>query len=341
MNTIRANDVNEAFKIGMMLLSSHGHERESRNGTVIELPEPCSTVYSNPQQRVLFHPERNANPFFHCMEGLWMLAGRDDVAFVSQFVGRMKEFSDDGETFHGAYGKRMRRYLECDNASTAGVAIDQLATVIKMLRSDPDTRRAVVAIWDPLMDLDTISKDIPCNDTIFFKIRGGKLQMTVCCRSNDAIWGAWGANAVHFSMIMEYVAAGVGVPMGTYTQISDSLHAYTDNPQWTQLKDAYHDHTSFDPYGDRELKPANLVDDFEAWDNELMMFLIQSDNGIMVTSDDYWHNKFFPRVAIPMLNAWVDYKAGYRSRAHKICDTIQADDWRLACQQWILRRMGK
>ena len=331
MNTIRANDVNEAFKVGMMLLSSHGFKRDSRAGTVIELPEPCSTVYRHPQQRVLFHSGRNANPFFHCMEGLWMLGGRRDVKFVAQFVSRMKEFSDDGVNFHGAYGYRMRGLND----------IDQLSLIIALLKTEPDTRRAVVQIWNAQKDLLVNSKDIPCNDLIFFKIRGGKLHMTVCCRSNDAIWGAWGANAVHFSMIMEYVAAGVGVPMGTYTQVSDSLHAYVDNPQWEQLKNAYHDHTSFNPYEDHEYKTLNLVNHFDSWDAELQSFLSQADNGIVVTSPEYWKNLFFPYVAIPMLHAWVDYKAGYRSRAWKHCEAIMADDWRAACQQWIKRRMDK
>jgi hypothetical protein len=41
---------------------------------------PVVTCYSAPTQRVLFSPMRDANPFFHLMEALWMLAGRDDVA---------------------------------------------------------------------------------------------------------------------------------------------------------------------------------------------------------------------------------------------------------------------
>ena len=33
-----------------------------------------------------------------------------------------------------------------------------------------------------------------------------KLCMTVCNRSNDMLWGAYGANVVHMSMLQEFVA---------------------------------------------------------------------------------------------------------------------------------------
>ena len=60
--------------------------------------------------------------------------------------------------------------------------------------------------------------------------------MTVCNRSNDMIWGAYGANAVHMSILMEYVAVAVNAPMGSYYQISDSFHIY-ENEQWDKIKD--------------------------------------------------------------------------------------------------------
>jgi hypothetical protein len=52
------------------------------------------------------------------------------------------------------------------------------------------------------------------------------LDLTVCCRSNDAIWGAHGANAVHFSVLQEYLAARIGVGVGTMYQWSNNYHAY-------------------------------------------------------------------------------------------------------------------
>ena len=66
--------------------------------------------------------------------------------------------------------------------------------------------------------------------------------MTVSNRSNDIIWGTFGANAVHMSMLHEYVASALMLHVGKYTQISDSFHAYTAgsnryNIQWNEVSD--------------------------------------------------------------------------------------------------------
>src|SRR5690349_12870351 len=110
MKTIHAQNVNEALQVGMQLLKTSGEEMFSRNGPTVEYPGPVTTTYYLPWQRVLFDPLRDANPFFHFMEALWILAGRNDVAFLDRFNSQMKRYSDDGKVFHGAYGHRMRKH---------------------------------------------------------------------------------------------------------------------------------------------------------------------------------------------------------------------------------------
>ena len=39
------------------------------------------------------------------------------------------------------------------------------------------------------------------------------------------------------SMLQEYVAGRLGVAVGAYNQVSDSLHVYTDLPVWERVKD--------------------------------------------------------------------------------------------------------
>ena len=111
MPNVYARNVSEALYIGLMLLQDKGEWVESRSGHVIEYPSPVMTVYKRPEERVLFYPSRDANPFFHLFEALWMLAGRDDLKFVSRFNKRMKDFSDDGVTLNGAYGYRWKEYF--------------------------------------------------------------------------------------------------------------------------------------------------------------------------------------------------------------------------------------
>ena len=75
MKVIHARNVNDAVVKGAELLKAGGLTQDSRAGGTLEYPEPVCTVYERPLERVLFDAIRDANPFFHLMEALWMLAG--------------------------------------------------------------------------------------------------------------------------------------------------------------------------------------------------------------------------------------------------------------------------
>ena len=84
-------------------------------------------------------------------------------------------------------------------------------------------------MWDAWEDLDRKGKDVPCNMIATVQRDSeGALDLTVFCRSNDIIWGCYGANAVHFSFLLEYLARRIGCPVGTYHQVSVNWHAYVD-----------------------------------------------------------------------------------------------------------------
>jgi thymidylate synthase len=57
------------------------------------------------------------------------------------------------------------------------------------------------------------------------------LDLTVLCRSNDVVWGAYGANAVHFSVLQEYLAGRIGVDVGVMYQFSNNYHGYVDGAE--------------------------------------------------------------------------------------------------------------
>ena len=82
MKVINARNVNDALLLGIDLFqdSSNFREQESRNGTTYEALEPVTTVYSSPWERVCLLKERDAKPFFHLIESLWMLQGINKLA---------------------------------------------------------------------------------------------------------------------------------------------------------------------------------------------------------------------------------------------------------------------
>src|ERR1041385_2620797 len=103
MHTLYVRNVHEALPRAIEHLLSEGIERDSRNGPVLMTEYPVTTVYTLPCERVLFHPQRDANPFFHLYEALWMIAGRRDLKPLLRYARNMGNYSDDGETLHGAY----------------------------------------------------------------------------------------------------------------------------------------------------------------------------------------------------------------------------------------------
>ena len=333
MHIIEARNVHEAFHLGLASIDVLGVLRDSRNGPVMVFPEPVTTVYEKPSERVIFHPGRDANPFFHFMESLWMVAGRRDVDWVAQFNSGMTNYSDDGVTLHGAYGYRWRGWFEDGANVGAEGRIDQLETIANLLIQNQDDRRVVLQMWDTSYDLALPGKDFPCNLTATFRINPyGALDMTVFNRSNDMIWGAYGANAVHFSFLQEVMASWVGVPIGKYWQVSTNFHAYAD------VLAEKRGELCPDPYripGD-QVNPYNIVNThIDTWMGELQMFM---EEGPVLGYTD----PFFRKVAIPMLLCWQAWKnkdnPDHLADAIIIADTIAAKDWRLACIEWLLRR---
>ena len=197
-----------------------GDEVGSRNGRTKELISTSVTL-TEPWRREILTPGRKASLPAQIAETMWVLAGRDDIAFLGNYLPRAKDFSDDGVRWQGAYGPRLRAWQRRDR----GDVIDQLAFVVDLLKKDPLTRRAVMVIYDP--DLDGGGgKDIPCNDIIQFTSRLGRLDAHVFIRSNDLMWGFSGINATEWSSLQEIIAGLLGIQVGSLHLHAGSLHLY-------------------------------------------------------------------------------------------------------------------
>lgn len=194
-----------------------------------EFPGPVAWTIRNPTCPWLKLAGRRLNPFFAAAEILWILGGRSDVAWISRWCRNIAQFSDDGVAFNAAYGQRLRRY-----ESTWGV-VDQVDRVVRRLAEDPETRRAIVCLWDVWRDnLD--SKDIACNNIVAFTIRDARLHTSIFQRSNDLVWGT-PYNMLQFEHLAQLVLGevraaapeyAVQVQRGTHTVVVNNLHYYLD-----------------------------------------------------------------------------------------------------------------
>ena len=325
MIALTTRNVNDAYYAGCQILQKLGVPTTSRYGDVLRLPQPLSTRYERPQERVLFHSRRDANPFLHLFDALWILQGRQDVEFLSRFAKRMTEFSDNGVTYWGAYGFRLRY----------GFGYDQLKTAIKLLKRNPLDRRVVLTIWDGRHDLGKDSKDIPCNDLVKLDAAHGALNGYVFNRSNDIIWGAYGANAVQFSILLEYLAAMIGIPLGAYEQISTDFHAYVD--VWTDKHPL--NQPENDPYRDQAVHPFPLVTYPDEWDRDLsILFGWMCGPTHELDQVPQFADPFFAHVAAPMYTVHHLWKLGLKGEAWDYTENVKAEDWNLAIHEWMARR---
>jgi len=99
--------------------------------------------------------------------------------------------------------------------------VDQIGEVIKILKKNPNTRRAVCATWIPSMDLK--KSEVPCMNWLVFYNISDRLNGTMGFRSHD-IFGAVVENWYGLSRLLEYVAERVDKKMGSLTTVSVNAH---------------------------------------------------------------------------------------------------------------------
>jgi thymidylate synthase len=266
VNTLVCGHFSEAyFELNRYILQE-GIKTNSRVGLTLEVLN-FKTVIQKPLFRSAVAPKRCINIFFHLAESLWVLTGRNDLTFIQLFNSRFARFSDDGESLHGGYGKRLRKW-EGKN----GDLIDQLFTLTSHLQQNPDLRRSVISLWDPSLDLANPSKDIPCNTQLVLRVKDKALHLTVFNRSNDLHWG-YVANIFQFSFLGEMIALLLGKKFVKQTHISQSLHLYLDNKLHEKMEPSALHETFYQKYQPAAfdfsfLYPVeHFASRFKQWDN--------------------------------------------------------------------------
>lgn len=206
--------VASAFRSDPEIPNQHG-----RGGVTREMLHVGISI-KKPTERWVFSRTPPINPAFALAEVIWIMAGRNDAHFMNFFNSKLPNYAGNGDTYHGAYGWRLRREH----------GVDQLERGFNALKNNPDSRQIVLQIWDALTDLPNedgtaAAPDIPCNLISMLKIRGGALEWTQILRSNDLFLGL-PYNIIQFTSLQEIMAGWLGLNVGSYNHLSDSLHVY-------------------------------------------------------------------------------------------------------------------
>lgn len=236
---------NDMLKQAVLAIREHGIESDPGNSEIntdgTRFIDGVTITVRNPRDRWLSVEGRNSSAISAIGETFWVLSGRSDIRFLSRVLPRAANFSDDGETWRGAYGPRLYRH-------------GQLDSVIDRLRKNPNSRQAYLTIYDPSLDTDQniaanredgqpITKDMICNLALLFNITNNHLNMTVINRSQDVLWGMSSINFIEFSILQEIIARVLGVEVGVYRLFSNNIHYYNNEVSQKQLS-KINEHTS-------------------------------------------------------------------------------------------------
>jgi thymidylate synthase len=197
-------------------LLDQGSPVTSRGMPTLEL-FPVSFLLVHPRRRCITNPERHWSLPLALGEFCWHATGSDALDFIEYYAPRWKEFSD-GVTIRGScYGHRI--FDGKDGQSS------QWDRLVRLLRAERHSRRAVLQLFESQSGLDANSKDVPCTCSVQFMIRDSRLHAIVYMRSNDAIWGL-PYDVFLFTMLQELLSCELGVELGTYSHVAGSLHLY-------------------------------------------------------------------------------------------------------------------
>jgi len=235
--------------IGMsQAIIKEGSWRDVRGFSCLEIPHPVMIEISNPADRYITIKKRKWNKFLPFAESLWMALGMNDLdSLPGRYVKSLYNFSDNGRTWRAGYGPRIRAFngiatdYDISDPAHRNVysgyvnRVDQLKYVVESLKRDINTRQAMISIGDPVKDCFTEkgvlkeTKDFPCSRELQFMMVDGKLNLTLYIRSNDILWGLSAVNITNFTIMQEYVARIIGVPVGKYYHVANNLHVYKDH----------------------------------------------------------------------------------------------------------------
>ena len=173
-------NLNEAFVEELSALKSMGFVVNSRGSKQLERTFVNFTIF-DPSQLEIEVPARKFSRNYGLAEWFWYLSGNAKVNNISKLAsiwGNIKDKYGEAESNYGCYlfspGKNCQK--------------TQWEWLVDELVSDPDSRRATIAINQP-HHKEKNAQDYPCTHYIQFFIRAGFLDMGVYMRSNDAVFG--------------------------------------------------------------------------------------------------------------------------------------------------------
>ncbi len=166
-------------------------------------------------------------------ELLWFVHGDTNVRYLQENGVRIwNEWADEQGDLGPIYGAQWRRWMDQE-----GRVHDQLAEVIRTIRTNPDSRRMVVSAWN-VGQIEEMRLP-PCHLLFQFYVADGVLSLQMYQRSADLFLGV-PFNIASYALLLRMVAQVTGLEAGTFVHTTGDTHLYLNHLEQarTQLQRA-------------------------------------------------------------------------------------------------------
>ncbi|MEM8548957.1 MAG: thymidylate synthase [Pseudomonadota bacterium] len=162
-------------------------------------------------------------------ELLWFLSGDSNIGWLKENgVSIWDEWADEHGDLGPVYGVQWRSWPTPD-----GRHIDQIETVLRQLREEPDSRRIIVSAWN-VGELDQMAL-APCHAFFQFYVADGALSCQLYQRSADIFLGV-PFNIASYALLTHLVAKEVGLDVGEFVWTGGDCHLYLNHLEQADLQ---------------------------------------------------------------------------------------------------------
>ena len=155
-------------------------------------------------------------------ELLWFVSGDTNIRYLQRNgVSIWDEWADDNGDLGPVYGKQWRHWQTPD-----GREIDQLAELISMIKTNPESRRLMLTAWNPA-DVPHMALP-PCHCLFQFHVAKGRLSCQLYQRSADIFLGV-PFNIASYALLTHMVARICGLKPGEFVHVLGDAHLYSNH----------------------------------------------------------------------------------------------------------------
>ena len=157
-------------------------------------------------------------------ELLWFLQGDTNIRYLKENgVSIWDEWADANGDLGPVYGRQWRDFG----------GVDQIQTLIDMIRKSPDSRRLIVSAWNP-PDVPQMALP-PCHTMWQVRILGGKLHLQLYQRSADMFLGV-PFNIASYALLLVMLAHVTGYEPGDFVHSIGDAHIYSNHMEQVQTQ---------------------------------------------------------------------------------------------------------